>query len=182
MKRLWRALSASLREPSQIGQPEPSDLSQPLLMLSPHSRDSLTTKMATEGVLITGQTGSGKSSGSGAALAKAMLRAGFGGIVLCCKRDEADVWRKYCEETGRLDSFVVFGPGSEHYFNFLSYEWMRPDRGGRQTENIVTLFTQVIETIEQTAKTGTIGDGKIFVLDLAGATRIRTGESDDSAL
>jgi nitrogen regulatory protein P-II 2 len=44
------------------------------------------------------------------------------------------------------------------------------------------LAPQVIETIEQTAKTGTIGDGKIFVLDLAGATRIRTGESDDSAL
>jgi nitrogen regulatory protein P-II 2 len=45
-----------------------------------------------------------------------------------------------------------------------------------------SLAPQVIETITQTAKTGTIGDGKIFVLDLAGATRIRTGESDDAAL
>jgi nitrogen regulatory protein P-II 2 len=44
------------------------------------------------------------------------------------------------------------------------------------------LAPRVLETIEQTAKTGTIGDGKIFVLDLAGATRIRTGESDDAAL
>jgi nitrogen regulatory protein P-II 2 len=44
------------------------------------------------------------------------------------------------------------------------------------------LVARVVETIEQTAKTGSIGDGKIFVLDLAGATRIRTGETGDSAL
>ena len=44
------------------------------------------------------------------------------------------------------------------------------------------LAPRVVETIEATAKTGTIGDGKIFVLDLAGATRIRTGETDDTAL
>ena len=44
------------------------------------------------------------------------------------------------------------------------------------------LAPRVVETIEQTAKTGTIGDGKIFVLDLAGATRIRTGETDETAL
>ena len=44
------------------------------------------------------------------------------------------------------------------------------------------LAPRVVETIEQTAKTGTIGDGKIFVIDLAGATRIRTGETDETAL
>src|ERR1700735_1015746 len=41
---------------------------------------------------------------------------------------------------------------------------------------------RVVETIEQTANSGSIGDGKIFVLDLASATRIRTGETGDSAL
>jgi nitrogen regulatory protein P-II 2 len=44
------------------------------------------------------------------------------------------------------------------------------------------LAPRVIEVIEQTAKTGTIGDGKIFVLELAKAVRIRTGETDDTAL
>ena len=44
------------------------------------------------------------------------------------------------------------------------------------------LAAQVVETIQQTASTEAIGDGKIFVLDLAGATRIRTGESGDTAL
>ena len=41
---------------------------------------------------------------------------------------------------------------------------------------------RVVETIQQTASTEAIGDGKIFVLDLASATRIRTGETGDMAL
>ena len=41
---------------------------------------------------------------------------------------------------------------------------------------------QVVETIQQTANTEAIGDGKIFVLDLASVTRIRTGESGETAL
>jgi nitrogen regulatory protein P-II 2 len=44
------------------------------------------------------------------------------------------------------------------------------------------LAPRVVETIEHTAKTGTIGDGKIFVLDVAQVLRIRTGETDDAAL
>jgi nitrogen regulatory protein P-II 2 len=44
------------------------------------------------------------------------------------------------------------------------------------------LMPKVVETIQQTASTQSIGDGKIFVLDLMSTTRIRTGETDDSAL
>lgn len=44
------------------------------------------------------------------------------------------------------------------------------------------LAPQVIETIQQTASTEAIGDGKIFVFDLADATRIRTGETGETAL
>jgi nitrogen regulatory protein P-II 2 len=40
----------------------------------------------------------------------------------------------------------------------------------------------VIEAIEKAARTGQIGDGKIFVVDVARAVRIRTGELDDAAL
>ncbi|HEU4821350.1 MAG TPA: P-II family nitrogen regulator [Qipengyuania sp.] len=40
----------------------------------------------------------------------------------------------------------------------------------------------VIETIAATANTGAIGDGKIFVFELASATRIRTGETGVDAL
>lgn len=44
------------------------------------------------------------------------------------------------------------------------------------------LTDQVIEAIEKAAKTGKIGDGKIFVSDLPQAVRIRTGETGSSAL
>ena len=40
----------------------------------------------------------------------------------------------------------------------------------------------VVEAIAGAARTGKIGDGKIFVLDMERALRIRTGETDDSAL
>ena len=39
-----------------------------------------------------------------------------------------------------------------------------------------------LEAIQTAAKTGKIGDGKIFVSDLAQAIRIRTGETGDAAL
>lgn len=41
---------------------------------------------------------------------------------------------------------------------------------------------RVLDTISRTAKTGSIGDGKIFVRDLSMAVRIRTGETGDTAL
>ena len=66
-------------------------------------------------------------------------------------------------------------------------------RGAEYTTNLVPkvkieivvsddLAPQVAETIEQSAATGTIGDGKLFMLDVAGAVRLRTGERDDHAL
>jgi nitrogen regulatory protein P-II 2 len=44
------------------------------------------------------------------------------------------------------------------------------------------LADQVIQAIIKAARTGKIGDGKIFVLDLEHAVRIRTGEIDGEAL
>ncbi|MBA0915647.1 MAG: P-II family nitrogen regulator [Nitrospira sp.] len=43
-------------------------------------------------------------------------------------------------------------------------------------------LSRVLETIARTAKTGSIGDGKIFVRDLVDAVRIRTGETGETAL
>ena len=44
------------------------------------------------------------------------------------------------------------------------------------------LTDQVIEAITKAAHTGKIGDGKIFVIDIERAVRIRTGEVDSEAL
>ena len=44
------------------------------------------------------------------------------------------------------------------------------------------LLDRVLETITNTAQTGQIGDGKLFVSDLITAVRIRTGETGSEAL
>ena len=44
------------------------------------------------------------------------------------------------------------------------------------------IVDRVVETIEATARTGKIGDGKVFVIDVERALRIRTGDGNDSAL
>ena len=44
------------------------------------------------------------------------------------------------------------------------------------------MLDQVIETVEKSASTGKIGDGKIFIFDLEQVIRIRTGESGVDAL
>jgi nitrogen regulatory protein PII len=41
---------------------------------------------------------------------------------------------------------------------------------------------QIVETILKTAQTGKIGDGKVFVLDVEQAIRVRTGETNEDAL
>jgi nitrogen regulatory protein PII len=40
----------------------------------------------------------------------------------------------------------------------------------------------VLDAIIHSAQTGQVGDGKIFISDLTGAVRIRTGESGEAAI
>lgn len=112
---------------------------------------------ACEGVQIFGGIGSGKSSGSGAALAKSYLRAGFGGLVLCAKKDECDTWLRYAKETNRADNIIVFDASGEWRFPFLQYEVSRDGEGAGYTENLVRLFTTVHEVMER-GKGGSGGD------------------------
>ncbi len=41
---------------------------------------------------------------------------------------------------------------------------------------------QIVDTIQKTARTDKIGDGKVFVLDVESAVRVRTGETGEDAL
>ena len=66
-------------------------------------------------------------------------------------------------------------------------------RGAEYTTNMVPkikieiacsadMVAAVSEAIKTSAETGSIGDGKIFEFDLSGATRIRTGDTGETAL
>lgn len=106
-------------------------------------------KDAFEGVQIFGGTGSGKSSGSGQALARAFLESNFGGLVMTAKNDEVLAWRKYAAAAGRQKDLLIVEPGSPHRFNFLKYELKRPGSGAGHTENLVNLFCSVLESSER---------------------------------
>lgn len=126
----------------------PSFMDHPLLHFTPH--DPLTVRLSMQGIQVWGGIGSGKTSGSGAALARAFLRAGYGGLVCCSKPEERKLWEHYCAETGRTDDLIIIEPGdpAPYRFNFLDYELRRQGRGGGQTENVVALLAQVAEIIE----------------------------------
>lgn len=106
-------------------------------------------KDAFEGVQVFGGTGSGKSSGSGQALARAFLESNLGGLVLTAKTDEVLAWRNYARATGREKDLIIVEPGGPHRFNFLRYELKRPGSGAGQTENLVNLFCSVLEAAER---------------------------------
>ncbi len=134
------------------------DLSRCLVKFS--RRDEFTIADACAGVFCVGATGSGKTTGSGRTLAKAFLRAGFGGLVLTAKVDEADLWREYCEECGRTDSLVFIGPDHPECFNFLDYEVNRPGTGAGLTPNITAIFMNILEVAER--KSGNAASGDVY--------------------
>ena len=76
---------------------------------------------------------------------------------------------------GRQKGQTEIYRGAEYHVSFLpklKIEVAVPDE----------MAEAVVEAIAGAARTGKIGDGKIFVLDLERALRIRTGETDATAL
>lgn len=125
----------------------PFDLDYPLLDLP--GGDVWTVSDAVCGTAIMGATGSGKTSGSGYAIASAFLRAGYGGLVMVAKVDELDLWRRWATACGRSDDLVVFSPAERHGFNFLDYEMKRSGAGAGCTVNVAHLFEAVVEVMRK---------------------------------
>lgn len=76
---------------------------------------------------------------------------------------------------GRQKGHTEIYRGAEYLIDFLpksKIEVVVPDHQAGE----------VIEAIERTAKTGKIGDGKIFVTNIEEAVRIRTGETGEDAV
>lgn len=76
---------------------------------------------------------------------------------------------------GRQSGHTEIYRGAEYVVNFvpkIKLELVVSD----------TDVPRIVETLAATAKTGKIGDGKIFVVDVMQAYRVRTGETGDDAL
>jgi nitrogen regulatory protein P-II 2 len=76
---------------------------------------------------------------------------------------------------GRQRGHTELYRGAEYVVDFLPKSKVEVAVADAQVE-------RVIEAITNAAKTGKVGDGKIFVTNLEEAIRIRTGETSDSAL
>ncbi len=76
---------------------------------------------------------------------------------------------------GRQKGHTEIYRGAEYAVNFLPK--IRVEVGVATNQ-----VKKVIEAITAAAKTGQIGDGKIFVTNIESAVRIRTGETDENAL
>src|SRR6201996_8909380 len=118
-----------------------SDLDTSLLQIS--AVDQFSLRDACQGVHVFGGIGSGKTSGSGQAIAAAYLRAGFGGLVLCAKPEEVDLWVRYAKENGRANSLILFGERGGGGFNFITYELAR--QGADGTNSVVECLMRILE-------------------------------------
>lgn len=76
---------------------------------------------------------------------------------------------------GRQKGHTEMYRGAEYVVDFLPKIKLEIATTDEQIDNVV-------EAIVRAASTGKIGDGKIFVSDLMGVVRIRTGELDEDAL
>ncbi|HRK64437.1 MAG TPA: P-II family nitrogen regulator [Terricaulis sp.] len=76
---------------------------------------------------------------------------------------------------GRQKGHTELYRGAEYVVDFLPKLKIEVVVGDDQVD-------AVLEAIQKAAKTGKIGDGKIFVLDVANVVRIRTGETGQAAV
>jgi nitrogen regulatory protein P-II 1 len=76
---------------------------------------------------------------------------------------------------GRQKGHTELYRGSEYRVDFLPKSKLEMFVADEEVDNVV-------ETIAKVARTGSIGDGKIFILPVEDAIRIRTGESGDGVL
>jgi len=76
---------------------------------------------------------------------------------------------------GRQKGHTEIYRGAEYTVNFLPKVKIEIAVGDAQAD-------QAVEAIREAAKTGKIGDGKVFVFDIGQTVRIRTGETGEEAL
>ena len=139
-----------------------------LLEFSNNRKDTWTIDDAVKGTSILGGTGSGKTTSSGKLIAKKFLENGWGGLVLCAKTDEAELWQEYCKDAERLDDLIIFGQGNtiengdDIVFNPIDYELRRGGAGSGEIHNLVNIFMNMYKMGNRIAGEGEGGKDDRF--------------------
>lgn len=109
-------------------------------------------------------------------------------IIATIKPFKLDEVREALTEAGVRGMMVTevkgFGSQSGHTEIYRGAEYAVNFVPKIKLEIVVSddMVDTIVETITKTAQTGKIGDGKVFVLDVQQAVRVRTGETGDEAL
>jgi hypothetical protein len=118
--------------------PQKSSLKTPILDWGDGNK--WTIRDSFEGSLVFGSIGSGKTSGSAAKIFQALLKAHYGGLVLCVKDDEADSWVRMAKANGRAQDILRFSAASNSCFN--------PLEGETDVNNAVQLILTLVELMQ----------------------------------
>lgn len=145
-----------------------------VIKFSKLAADHYTIRKALQGIFILGAIGSGKSSGSGAHIAKSYLQNGFSGLVLTGKVGEREEWEQYARETGRSQDMIYFDIHSLYRFNPFAYEMSRTDDGGKNTANMRNLFLESTKLASR-LRGGSTGSGNDPYWELALGRLIKAG-------
>ncbi len=113
-----------------------------------------TIQDACQGTQCFGSTGSGKTTGSVAAIAESFLLAGFGGLFLTAKPDDASTYLRLCEKAGRSSDVMLFRPNGTYRFNPFDSELKRRDAGAGLTHNVVAMLSALLEVSERNQANG----------------------------
>jgi hypothetical protein len=109
--------------------------------------EAWTLDEVTQGTLIFGATGSGKTSCSGRTLAASFLAKGFGGVILTTKPGEGFEWKLLCNALGREADVRWMRFDGPLKLNLLAYETQRPGAGAQLTENLIGFFKVLISVM-----------------------------------
>ena len=153
-----------LKNKLNIGGSDSFNLEMEIYRFYGHEETPWKLRNAVEGTQIFGASGSGKSSSSGKEIAKAFLKAKFGGLVLCAKPGERKEWERYAKEIGVHDRLIIFNEKSGLYFNPLAYEAER-NEGGGETINLVDLLMKLYELGQNFGSSSGSGDNEKFWLN-----------------
>jgi hypothetical protein len=128
------------------------DEQKPLVLWN--NREPWTIGDSFEGVQAWGDSGSGKTTTTAKVLATAMLRAGYGGLVLTVKPDDARDWRQYLDENGRSRDGIFFGPQEDHCFNFLDYELRHSTGLAVGSQNATRILSELVAMAQKDSMAG----------------------------